>query len=504
VYQRRGKGMSRSRTARTRILPPLNGGDPLSVVRLPDGRLAIPDANSNRVWVERAMVSELQRGLNKMPVVEVPSIPSGYGEWQTKSIGGVSLTERRIDIVRATNTRECLTLFAIQSPTSTSVSDILALRGVPSEMASIVSQNEEEEFGHTTEILIKNYNDVHFIAALVARAGGKPMLEDASMEAMRPIGIERLDRIESHSIAAHDQREVEEGDAYGCRRGGENWKFDWMPTGSHLPLTWDLMVQNIPSDVALRDLPSPLRQHVARYRLDNFQYESIGSQWVERPALTPEQVETCPMWDLLQDPPTSFLQALETGRTEFSKEEVAEWNLNNIDPDRILVRLPSNGRCFRPVDTRRPLTKWIPTVREVSAALRPAQSHQLIEAFYLLAIERIEGPPDVIHALQLILFRYMFERGYTARWMGKYTQDASHVGNGDKFRKFLKLRQYRPDLLPAKIINKLCHTNGRLQGKGSKGSRSKYIDKHSGKKKYRPTHRFERSEEEEKRMRSGN
>jgi len=34
-----------------------------------------------------------------------------------------------------------------------------------------------------------------------------------------------------------------------------------------------------------------------------------------------------------------------------------------------------------------------------------------------------------------VLFQYMKERGYTARWMGKYDQDARHVGNGDRFRR---------------------------------------------------------------------
>ena len=90
-------------------------------------------------------------------------------------------------------------------------------------------------------------------------------------------------------------------------------------------------------------------------------------------------------------------------------------NLDQINPDRISFVFQVMEDAFVQW-TRRPLTRWIPTVREVSAALRPAQSQQLIEAFYLLAIERIEGPPEVLlHALQLILLRYMFERGYTAQ-----------------------------------------------------------------------------------------
>ena len=39
-----------------------------------------------------------------------------------------------------------------------------------------------------------------------------------------------------------------------------------------------------------------------------------------------------------------------------------------------------------------------------------------------------------VRLLHLILYRYMVERGYTARWIGKYKQDAYHIGNGTRFR----------------------------------------------------------------------
>lgn len=485
------------RTARTRILPSLNGGHPLCVRRMADGSLCIPDANTNKVWVERELVARLERGTRNMPIVVLPHMPEAYGEWKTKSIGGVSLTERRVNIVRATGSSRALTLFAIEGQDADSVKRVVE-EGAGEEVAEVKTQFLTEDFGHTTEILVHHAEDVHFVAALVARAGATPMLEDANADAQRPLGIERLDRIECEKIAAQDNRVVEDGDAYGCRRGGENWNYPWLPEGWTLPLTWDHMVNNIPDDVPLRDLPSPLCQHVARHRLERAQHAPIGSKWTPHASLTKEAVRQCPMWDLLEDVDSAFLESLKEGRTEFSDEEVCQWGLNNVNPDRAIVVL-GNGQCFRPVDTRRTLTRWIPAVREVSAALQSAQSHQLIEAFYLLTVERLQQPEEVVRALELIMFRYMFERGYTARWMGKYTQNAAHVGNGKRFRKFLSLHQYRSDLLPANVLNKLCGRDGKLKGRGSKGSRSKYPV--PGNKRYRPSHRFERSEEDEEQMR---
>ena len=116
-------------------------------------------------------------------------------------------------------------------------------------------------------------------------------------------------------------------------------------------------------------------------------------------------------------------------------ELAAEGHLPSIEPTRAIVVL-EDGRCFRPIDTRRTITKWIPAMREVSCALRPAQSHQIIEAFYLLMVERIPDS-EARRAPELILPRYMFERGYTARWMGRYQQDADHVGSSALFRSFL-------------------------------------------------------------------
>lgn len=485
------------RTARTRTLPPLNNGQPLCVRRMADGQLCIPDANTNKVWVEQELVPRLERGVQGMPRIECPRIPDAYGEWKTKSIGGVSLTERRVNIVRASGPARALTLFAINGRHADSVKNLVEERAGAA-IAEVKTQKFIEEFGHTTEILVHNSDDVHFVASLVARTEATPMLEDSDADAQRPLGIERLDRIECEKIAAHDKRVVEEGDAYGCRRGGENWNYPWLPDRWVLPLTWDRMVENIPEDIPLRDLPSPLSQHVARHRLEQAQHERIGTKWTAHAPLTREEVRTCPLWDLLEDADPAFLEALAAGRASFSDEEVAEWQLGSVNPDRTLVVL-QGGACFRPVDTRRTLTRWIPPLREVSAALTPAQSHQLIEAFYLLTVERLCQPDDVVRALELVMFRYMFERGYTARWMGKYTQNAAHVGNGKDFRKFLHMNQYRPDLLPARVINNLCGRDGKLKGKGSKGSRSKYPV--PGKKRYRPNHRFQRSEEDEQKMR---
>jgi len=121
-----------------------------------------------------------------------------------------------------------------------------------------------------------------------------------------------------------------------------------------------------------------------------------------------------------------------------------------------------------------------------------------VTAFYLLVVERV-ADPLLRRALGLVLFRYMVERGYTARWIGKYKQDANYVGNGDLFRKFQRLRHvYAPGNLPPKILVELCDEHGVLHGRGSKGSRSKFAPVEE---RWHPKRRLSRSREMEARMR---
>ena len=406
---------------RTRTLPPFNNGDPLVVVRLPTDdaeqhRLGVVDAETLGVWVERELQPTRQVGARTLPRIDLPRIPTGYGKWVPKSIGGVSKTVRREGAVRATpKTSGPITLFAVQAPSEHAVAD--ALRG--SEAATVGDTMADDEHGHVAEVLVHEPSDLGHVAAVVARTGASIVLEDARVNARRSIGVERLDRIEAR-VTELDEEAREEND-YGLHRGDDNWRFSWMPRGWRVPITWDYQVKNVAHVEDVTRIPQPLRQHVARARLAHETDESA----------------------------------------------------------------------------RRKLERHIPSRRLVSAGLSSAQSKQLIEAFYLLEVERIPGPPEVVHALELILYRYMMERGYTARWMGKYLQEAEHIGNGDSFRTFARMAQYDPHRLPTKVLNKLCGRDGRLHGRGSKGSRSKYIDKS---KRYTPKHRVVRTLVEEERM----
>ena len=157
------------------------------------------------------------------------------------------------------------------------------------------------------------------------------------------------------------------------------------------------------------------------------------------------------------------------------------------------------ARASRPTRTRRPRRSGAstPAPALVSARLTPPQSRQLIEAYYLLTVERVQG--EVARACELILFRYAFERGYLARHVGKYDQEAKHVGNGDAFRQFRSMSdRYSPHNLPASVLNALCGKDGKLRARGSKGSRSKKapIDQ-----RWRPSRRMTRTSEDEMRMR---
>ena len=138
-----------------------------------------------------------------------------------------------------------------------------------------------------------------------------------------------------------------------------------------------------------------------------------------------------------------------------------------------------------------------PRRRVVSAGLSKAQSIQVIEAFYLLTIERVTDP-EVVHAASLILYHYMLRQGYTGRWLGKYQQEAKFIGNGEVTRKFHRLSQYDPHRLPTSVLNKLVAKSGVIKGKGNKGSRSKYVEK---KARYVPKQRVSREVREKQRIR---
>ena len=134
--------------------------------------------------------------------------------------------------------------------------------------------------------------------------------------------------------------------------------------------------------------------------------------------------------------------------------------------------------------------------RVVSAGLSPAQSMQLICAFYLLTIERIEDA-EMVHAASLIMYRYMVEQGYTGRWMGKYEQEARFIGNGTTTRTFHRLWQYDPHRLPTTVLNKLVERSGMVKSRGNKGSRSKYVSK---KDRYVPKTRLTRGDRDHRKM----
>ena len=157
---------------------------------------------------------------------------------------------------------------------------------------------------------------------------------------------------------------------------------------------------------------------------------------------------------------------------EITPDEQRAWGLAGVTHSRFLVR-GADGRWYRPRDTRNRLQSLIPVpaARELRA-LSTAQSKQLVTVFYLLMVEGV-ADLELREALYLVMYRYMVERAYTSRRMGKYTQRGEHIGNGSSFRPFRRLAQYAPDRLPAEVLTKLCGRDGRLRARaGSVGTRS--------------------------------
>ena len=497
--------------AETETMPPFNDNRPLTVVQLPPAhaggsvRLGVRDEATRRVWIEWDLHSSRVPDLDGLPVVALPGIPPQYGTWVSKSIGGVSKTERREGLLRILDRHvDPITLFAIRGASDGGVR--CALDG--NDRCTVGDTVHDSVEGFVNEVVVHHARDVSHIAALIARADAVPILEDGSLDAKRPLGIERLDRIGSKVVADSSNMVGESDDMYGPRRGTENWRFSWIPEDWEVPITWDHMVHNVRHVEDVKMLPFPLRRHVAEHRLRHGQHAPLGSQWeVSRPQ--PRDEAEVP-WGMpsaqdvghgifafngarhrMRDPPARLVEALSDGILEFSEADVVP----HLTP-KTMVRA-RDGTWYNPVDPKKGLERCLLGKRKVSAALDRAQSRQLMDTFYLLTVETVPDPV-VAKALGLIMFRYMTERGYTARWLGTYKQAGQHVGNGDTFRKFQRLNQYDPHRLPSSVLNKLCGNDGKLKNRGSKGSRSKYSQ--TQKERYFPKRRLKRTRDDEDAM----
>jgi hypothetical protein len=269
------------------------------------------------------------------------------------------------------------------------------------------------------------------------------------------------------------------------------------------------MVENLLHD-DISCIPQPICQHVARRRLDLGLYDRVGTLWKRAEDPPTEHERTCgadirfPHRAVVQNKP--LRTCLLSGRTTITMEEFEEWGLGYVDHTRYLIEA-GDGMWYRPRDTRNQLQSYTKTQRYVSCALSEQQSKQLCTCFYVLHVEGVRDE-EVRQAIHLILYRYMVERGYTSRRMGKYTQDAMHIGNGKEFRLFLpRLTQYAPERIPSEVLSKLCGRDDRvlskmfgrdgcLKNRGSKGTRSKYRTMN----RYQPTRRLKRSREHEEAM----
>ena len=504
----------------------------LEVVRLPDGRLGI--VNNRKLWVEMDLYpSEWNRreanvvdeqgdrhyslegpvgGVETtFPRVRLPSLDDHpYGKWCNTSIGGLSHTWRRTGVLRAVRgdaTRnKPLVLFALHARMADTVAT--ALRGV--EGCTVGDAQPDAEHGpFVTEVVVHRPEDVAHVAARIARGGATPIFEDATLDAKRCIGVERLDRI-SASVVCDEGMYTENDGVYGLRRGSDNWRFSWLPDGWCVPITWDHMVANFSgcdildlyrSNNSMGRTEDPLQQHVAIARLRS----GRTSCWrALRDARVDSDARTVAV-DVLD----TFPAAVHT-RVLPMLDEPPEWLVEQLPRRRVFDEDPCavghavcacDGTWYELVDTREELERRARPChrrecRLVSESLSERQTKQLIEAFYFLEVER-NVSDEVAHAFGLILYHYMRELGYTARWMGKYVQDAHNVGNGDAFRHLPRLPQYAPHRLPNEVLNRLCTSDGRLVARGSKGTRTKYC---TDRARYVPRKRMRRTEGDEDQM----
>lgn len=502
--------------------PVLNSKRVFTIVRLTDETIAIVDDSKacipdklQHVWKGRELVSVPVSG--KLEKIALPPIPvEQYGAWQQKVIGGLSLTTRCIGLMRAKaelHDKAC-TVFAINAVDRESVAKCISEHPYMSNVVSVGDTELHDEYGFVTELVLHEAKYLGGLCAAVARCGATPILEnEEDVNAKHAIGIERLDRIESEiTTDCHTMHETTDG-TYGMRRGTTNWLFPWLPDHWKPPLTWDHMVDNM-SGVDIEHIPLPLRQHVARRRLEQGDYPAMGSIWkhCDAPddgawaAHVAQNVSNKFLQRIVDNPPPALVEQLISGT---DGEEVVVTMCNDTPTDKQCRVQGKDSKWYRPKETMHYLTKYLKKdnngsiKRVISANLTQEQKKQLITAFYCLCVEQTANT-DLREASKLLLFRYMIERGYTARWMGKYEQTASYIGNGDTCRQFVRLSQYDPERLPTEALNRMCNSEGKLQCRGSKGSRSKYksSSREGETRRYIPKRRLSRTEEQEKRMRN--
>lgn len=487
----------------TKACRPLNGKYPFRAVRFADGALGVVDEDTGQAWMGHALAATRRDWVDE---VALPSIPSRYGGWMATSIGGVSETVRRVGVVHATSKhRDPVVVFATHCDAGVDGSALGAALRAKRVPHALGATEETEEHGRVVEVIVHDAADLGRACAALARRGATPVLEDASVDSHRPLGVERLDRIDAE-VVAYDTVLANDPDGYGVRRGRDNWRFPWMPaTWTRVPITWDHLVENVlHEDVSA--LAQPLCQHVARRRLELGLVEPIGTVWTPADApATPHELADHAQRNpvarrtVLRDVPELVARLdANAGSARNATVTAAEreaWGLAEVTDTQFLV-CASNGTWYRPRDTHAVYTKWMPKKRWVSAALSREQSKQLVTAFYLLNVEDVEEG-EVRDALCLVLYRYMVQRGYTARRLGKYKQAACHVGNGDRYRVFSKLQDtYAPERLPAQVLNKRCGADGKLRNRGSKGTRSKYKTTN----RYLPARRLTRTADDEREM----
>jgi hypothetical protein len=457
---------------RRSIVPRLNEGAELPVFFNKSSGEAICMCSPHRFWSSNGgFVSEVPPGF--VPT-SLPLFPDQYGSWESKLIGGVSSTVRRVGCITSSHPSSCIIVFSLNTPSEVSLASSLSQFG---DSVTVGDAERNDEYGVVVEVIVHSSGDVSKVCACIAREGGIPLLENDDMNDKRAIGVERLDRVDD-----------------GFKRGISNWKFCWAPEiWKKPPITWDFLVDNCLDDDNLDvfRLSLPLKQHVAE-RLVHDNNLKIGCRWVQ---VDRSRASEHKGWPLLRDAHRELCSFLESGRMFFSSKMLEKWGCKFATFNVLLET--DTGKIFRPRDVQSMLKNVLSTQRcHVSCALSLQQSKQVVSAFYTLCIESASNT-EVRSACASVLIGYMMERGYTARWMGKYVQNASFIGNGDTFRRFKRLVQYDPERLPSSVLNKILDANGVLKLKGSKGSRSKY--KRKG--KYVPVKKVKRKFEDEDVMR---
>ncbi len=236
----------------TRTLPALNLGKVFKAYNI-KGNIGIYDEETGNVWFDYDLHSTKIENLHEYEEVELLNFPSNYGQEKNAVIGGIGRTLRIVGLIKGhadftrLHGKTHVTIYA------TNISDETSFQERMDELNVSIEEieNGDDEYGLVASLYC-DVSNLHTICANIFRMGSSVFVTDNNVNSFECLGIERLDRRDEEP-----------------KRAPENWNYSYLPDDwIGVPTLWSNIALNF-VNCDIENIPQPLRQYVAAYRIIN-------------------------------------------------------------------------------------------------------------------------------------------------------------------------------------------------------------------------------------------